>query len=139
MSILEQENKLESLTNARIAFLMELKQECNLNDEDYNDLDVIEDEILSGELFLEWFSQRDLTYINDMIACQQALLDTLKVTEKGDKKSLHNANKAFEELVHEARRIKKKRNEDIQKAQETIALMDEIIRICDEHRKSKEK
>ena len=70
-----------------------------------------------------------------MIGCQQALLKTLKVAENGDKKSLHNANKTFEELVNEARRIKKKRNEDIQKAQETIELMDEIIRICDEHRK----
>ena len=29
----------------------------------------------------------------------------------------------------------KKRNEDIQKAQEVIALMDEIIQMCDEHRK----
>ena len=137
MSILEQENKLESLFKARIAFLTEVKQECKLNDEAYNDLDVIEDEILSGELFLEWFDQRDFTYINDMIGCQQALLETLKVAENEDKKSLHNANKAFEELVHEARRIKKKRNEDIQKAKETIALIDEIIKICDEHRKNK--
>ena len=135
MSIIEQENKLESLVKARIAFLTEVKQECNLNDEDYNNIDVIEDEILSGELFLEWFDQRDLAYINDMIGCQQALLKTLKVAENEDKKSLHSANKTFEELVNEARRIKKKRNEDIQKAQETIELMDEIIRICDEHRK----
>ena len=134
MSILEQKNKLESLVEARIAFLTEVKQECNLNDEDYNDLDTIEDEILSGELLLEWFDHRDLEYISNMISCQQALLDTLKAAECGDKKSLHNANKAFENLVHEARRIKKKRNEDIQKAQETIALMDEIIKICDEHR-----
>ena len=48
---------------------------------------------------------------------------------------MHNANKAFDELVHEVRRIKKKRNEDIQKAQEVIALMDEIIQVCDEHKK----
>ena len=135
MSILEQENKLESLAKARTEFLTEVKQECNLDDEEYNDLDVIEDEILSGDITLEWFEHRDLAYISDMIACQQALLDTLKMAENGDKKALHNANKAFEELVHEARRIKKKQNEDIQKAQETIALMDDIIKICDEHRK----
>ena len=95
MSIIEQENKLESLVKARIAFLTEVKQECNLNDEDYNNIDVIEDEILSGELFLEWFDQRDLAYINDMIGCQQALLKTLKVAENEDKKSLNNANKTF--------------------------------------------
>ena len=136
MSILEQENKLESLAKTRTEFLTEVKQECNLNDEDYNDLDVIEDEILSGEIILEWFEHRDLAYIGDMIDCQKALIDMLKMAETGDKKALHNANKAFDELVHEARRIKKKRNEDIQKAQEVIALMDEIIQVCDEHRKN---
>ena len=135
MSILEQENKLESLAKARKVFLTEVKQECNLDNEEYNDLGVIEDEILSGDIILEWFEHRDLAYISDMINCQKALLDTLKMAETGDKKALHNANKAFEELVCEARRIKKKRNEDIQKAQEVIALMDEIIKICDEHRK----
>ena len=135
MSTSEQEKKLESLAKARTEFLTEVKQECNLNDEDYNDLDVIEDEVLSGDIILEWFELRDLAYISDMIDCQKALLETLKAPETGDKKALHNANKAFEELLHEARRIKKKRNEDIQKAQEVIALMDEIIQVCDEHRK----
>ena len=136
MSILEQENKLESLAKARTELLTEVKQECNLDNEEYNDLDVIEDEILSGDIILEWFEHRDLAYISDMIDCQKALLDTLKMAETGDKKALHNANKAFEELVCEARRIKKKRNEDIQKAQEVIALMDEIIQVCEEHRKN---
>jgi hypothetical protein len=70
-----------------------------------------------------------------MISCQRALLDTLKIAEKGDEKSLHNANKAFEELIHEARRIKKKRKGDIDKAQEAIDFMDEIIKACDQHRK----
>ena len=69
-----------------------------------------------------------------MIDCQKALLDTLKMAETGDKKALHNANKAFEELIHEARRIKKKRKEDIDKAQEAIDFMDEIIKACDQHR-----
>lgn len=126
---------MESLIKARNAFLTGVKQKCNLNDGDHNDLDVIEDEILSGDIILEWFEHRDLAYISDMIACQKALIDKLKTAETGDKKALHNANKAFDELVHEARRIKKKRNEDIQKAQEVIALMDEIIKICNEHRK----
>ena len=134
MSILEQENKLESLAKARKVFLTEIKQECNLDNEEYNDLDVIEDEILSGDIILEWFEHRDLAYISNMIDCQKALLDTLKMAETGDKKALHNANKAFEELVREARHIKKKRNEDIQKAQEVISLMDEIIKVCDEYR-----
>ena len=136
MSTLEQENKLESLAKARTEFLNEVKRECNPDNEEYDALDTIEDEILSGDIILEWFELRDLAYISDMINCQKALLDTLKMAETGDKKALHNANKAFEELVHEARHIKKKRNEDIQKAQEVISLMDEIIKVCDEHRKN---
>ena len=53
-------NKLESLAKARTEFLTEVKQECNLDNEEYNDLDVIEDEILSGDIILEWFEHRDL-------------------------------------------------------------------------------
>ena len=136
MSILEQENKLQSLTKTREEFLSEVKQNCNLNDEDYGDLDAIENEILSGDLPLEWAEHRDFEYITDMINCQQALLDALKTAQKGDKKSLHNANKDFEMLVREARRIKKKRIEDIQKAQEAISLMNEIIELCDKNRNS---
>ena len=132
--MLEQESKLEFLVKKREAFLEEIKQEFDLDDEEYNNLETVEDEILSGELLLEWFDHRDLTYINDMISCQRALLDTLKNAEEGDKKSLHNANKAFEELIHEARRIKKKRKEDMDKAQEAIDFMDEIIKACDQHR-----
>ncbi len=132
--MLEQESKLEFLVKKREAFLEEIKQEFDLDDEEYNNLETVEDEILSGELLLEWFDHRDLTYINDMISCQRALLDTLKNAEEGDKKSLHNANKAFEELIHEVRRIKKKRKEDMDKAQEAIDFMDEIIKACDQHR-----
>ena len=132
--MLEQESKLEFLVKKREAFLEEIKQEFDLDDEEYNNLETVEDEILSGELLLESFDHRDLAYINDMISCQRALLDTLKNAEKGDEKSLHNANKAFEELIHEARRIKKKRKEDMDKAQEAIDFMDEIIKACDQHR-----
>ena len=107
-----------------------------MDNEEYDALDTIEGDILSGDIILEWFEHRDFAYISDMIDCQKALLDTLKVAETGDKKALHNANKAFEELLHEARRIKKKRNEDIQKAQDVIALMNEIIQVCDKHRKN---
>ena len=58
----------------------------------------------------------------------------LALLKAGDKKSVHNANKALETLVREARKVRKERTEDIQKAQEVISLMDEIINVCDEHR-----
>ena len=104
--MLEQESKLEFLAKKREAFLEEIKQEFDLDDEEYNNLETVEDEMLSGELLLEWFDHRDLAYINDMISCQRALLDTLKIAEKGDKKSLHNANKDFEMLDFEIDTVK---------------------------------
>jgi hypothetical protein len=33
--------------------------------------------------------------------------------------------------VHQARKVKKDREEDIKKAQELVSLMDEIISVCD--------
>ena len=47
----------------------------------------------------------------------------------------HNANKALETLVREARKIRKDKEEDVKKAQEVISLMNEIIDVCDAHRK----
>lgn len=130
----EQEKKLESIMKKKSEFFLTVKQECCLDDEYYKNHETIEDDILSGDIILEWFEHRDLEYISDMIGCQQVLLDTLKTAERGDKKSLHDANKVFGELIHEARRIKRKRTEDVQKAQEVIDLMNEIIKICDEFR-----
>ena len=42
-------------------------------------------------------------------------------------------------LVREARRIKKKRLEDIRKAQEPISFMDINIEICDKHTQKHQK
>jgi len=38
-------------------------------------------------------------------------------------------------LVREARKIRKDKEEDVKKAQEVISLMNEIIDVCDAHRK----
>lgn len=69
-----------------------------------------------------------------MVRYQQLLVRALTILEQGDKKSLHNDKKAFETLVRDARRIKDDKMADIQKAQEVISLMDEIIQVCDNHR-----
>ena len=63
------------------------------------------------------------------------LVHALELIETGDKKSAHNANKALETLVREARKIRKDKEEDVKKAQEVISLMNEIIDVCDAHRK----
>lgn len=89
---------------------------------------------VTAVLSLNGANNRDLDYIDEMIRCQQMLVRALELFEQGDKKSLHNANKAFEVRVREARRIKKDMHEDIQKAQAVVDLMDKIIEICDENR-----
>ena len=117
--------KLDSLLEKQASLLDEIKENYDLDDED-----CIEDE----DVVLEWDEQRDVDYADDAVRCQEMLVHALELLHAGNKKSAHNANKAFETLVHQARKVKKDREEDIKKAQELVCLMNEIIRVCDEHR-----
>ena len=104
------------------------------DDYDFEDATDVESAIDDEDVSLEWEEYREIDYADSSVRCQQMLVDALELLETGDKKSVHNANKALETLVREARKVRKERTEDIQKAQEVISLMDEIINICDEHR-----
>lgn len=95
----------------------------------------IEGEIYSDDINLEWDERRNVDYIDDIIKCQKLLIRVLELFEQKDKKALHNANKSLETLVHEARRIRKDRTDDIQQAQNVIDAMNNIIKFCDEIRK----
>lgn len=110
MGALEQErNKLIDLEKKQEEFLLNIRDVYEL-DEDYCDsTGAVEDCIYGGDITLEWSNSRDFDYIDDMIRCQQMLVRALELFEQGDKKLLHNANKALEALVRETRRIKKKR------------------------------
>ncbi|MBQ7331532.1 MAG: hypothetical protein IJW94_07075 [Oscillospiraceae bacterium] len=121
----------------QLALLEEKKKDLLLRImEDYGLEDAAEAEsaIDDEEISLEWEECRELDYADSSLRCQQMLVDALALLDSGDKKSVHNANKALETLVREARKIRKERTEDIQKAQEVISLMDEIIHVCDDHR-----
>lgn len=121
--------KLELLAEKKDDLLLRIKDDYDLEDE--TDVEsAIDDEDVS----LEWEEYREIDYAGSSVRCQQMLVDALELLEAGDKKSVHNANKALETLVREARKIRKEKTEDIQKAQEVISLMDEIINVCDDHR-----
>ena len=135
MSYLEQAKKqLTEYEEKQKSLFREIKETYDEDDFYENESD-IESGIYGGDIILEWYEYRDVDYIDDIVSCQELLVRALELFEQKDKKSLHYTNKAFEMLVHEARRIKKDRIEDIQQAQSVIDTMDEIIRVCDEIRK----
>ena len=130
MNSLETANKkLDILAKKKDDLLLRIKDDYDLEDE--TDVEsAIDDEDVS----LEWEEYREIDYADSSLRCQQMLVDALELLETGDKKSVHNANKALETLVREARKIRKEKTKDIQKAQEVVSLMDEIINVCDEYR-----
>lgn len=122
---------------SQLVLLVEKKNDLLLrikDDYDLEDVTEVESAIDDEDVSLEWEEYREIDYADSSVRCQQMLVDALALLEAGDKKAVHNANKALETLVREARRIRKERTEDIQKAQEVISLMDEIINVCDDHR-----
>lgn len=122
--------QLDLYLEKQAALFSELKDTYDLDD-----ADAVERSIYRGDINLEWFEQREVSYAADIVRCQQMLVRAFALLETGDQKSLHNANKAFETLVSEARRIRKDKSEDIRKAQEVISELDKMICICDEHRR----
>ncbi len=127
--------KLDLLIKNQVQLLLTIKEDYDLDDEDCEDAESVQSAINCGDITLEWDENRDVDYADDAVRCQQMLVRALELLEVGDKKSAHNANKALETLVREARRIRKDKEEDVKKAQEVISLMNEIIDVCDSHRK----
>lgn len=126
-------NKLDTLLQKRSELYLEIKENYALDD-DCEDAASVENAIDEGEIDLEWNELRDISYIDALVRCQEALIHALELLKKGDKKSVHNANKELEVLVGEARQIRKSGEDDLKKAQEIISSMNEIIDICDMHR-----
>lgn len=127
--------KLDLLLEKKNALLLKIKKNYELEDESYEDSESVENAIFGGDISLEWSEYRDVDYADDVVGCQEKLVRALELLEAGDKKSVHNANKALEILVNHARMVKKDKEDDIRKAQEVISLMNEIIAMCDKHRK----
>ena len=129
-------NSLET-AKKKSALLAEKKNDLLLrikDDYDLEDATDVESAIDDEDVALEWEECREIDYADSSLRCQQMLVDALELLEAGNKKSVHNANKALETLVREARKIRKEKTKDIQKVQEVISLMDEIINVCDEYR-----
>jgi len=127
--------KLDLLIQKQEEILLTIKEVYDLDDEDCEDAESVQNAIAWGDITLEWDENRDIDYADDAVRCQEMLVCALELLNAGDKKSAHNANKALETLVREARKIRKDKEEDVKKAQEVISLMNEIIDVCDAHRK----
>ena len=134
-SLVTAKEKLDLLIQKQEEILLTIKEDYDLDDEDCEDAESVQNAIACGDITLEWDENRDIDYADDAVRCQQMLVHALELIETGDKKSAHNANKALETLVREARKIRKDKEEDVKKAQEVISLMNEIIDVCDAHRK----
>lgn len=113
----------------------ELKECYVVDDECYDEDYRLIDAIYAEELYVKWDDYRDIEGIEDMVSVQGFLVGALEKYNLGDAKSVHSAKKDMEDLVSSARQIKKKRNEDIAKAQRQIDEMDRVIEICDRFRK----
>lgn len=129
--------RLDLLIKNQVQLLLTIKEDYDLDDEDCEDAESVQSAINCGDITLEWDENRDVDYADDAVRCQQRLVRALELLEVGDKKSTHNANKALETLVREARRVRKDKEEDVKKAQELVSLMDEIISVCDNHRQKR--
>ena len=129
--------RLDLLIKNQVQLLLTIKEDYDLDDEDCEDAESVQSAINCGDITLEWDENRDVDYADDAVRCQQRLVRALELLEVGDKKSTHNANKALETLVREARRVRKDKEEDDKKAQELVSLMDEIISVCDNHRQKR--
>ena len=134
-SLVTAKEKLDLLIQKQEEILLTIKEDYDLDDEDCEDAESVQNAIACGDITLEWDENRDIDYADDAVRCQQMLVHALELIDTGDKKSAHNANKALETLVREARKIRKDKEEDVKKAQEVISLMNEIIDVCDAHRK----
>ena len=128
-------SELKGLKERKKGLLIELRDIYELDEEDCESEENILGALYSGDIFPEWYELRDIEYLDSMISGKKLLIRAIELYEKNDSKSLHNANKAFETLVGDLRRIKKEKKDDIEKAQEVIDTIDEIINICDEYRK----
>ena len=134
MSQLEQaKNRLEEYKKKQEEFMSDLREEYD--DGFYEDVDEFLDAISNGPIALAWQDGRTREYWYYIVLCQEMLVSALETLSKKDSKSLHNANKILEDLVHNARMVKKFRKQDIERAQNVIDIMDDIIKICEENRK----
>lgn len=136
ISLEEAKKKLDMLEKKQGEVLLQLKENYELDDEHYDGAEAIKEAVYQGDIeLLEWEEKRDFDYADDTVRCQQMLITALELLNAGDKNSIHNSNKAMETLVREARKIRKDKEDDAKKAQEIISLMNEIIAVCDAHRK----
>lgn len=132
--------KLVEIEKEQTDLIGEMKETYGIDDEDYEDYgfsntcEEFFQYICEENIFISLDDYRDLEYMGAKLRCKKALVEALEAFNAGDKKSLHNAKKILKEIMSGARLIKTQRQNDIEKAEESIRTMDEIIAICDKFR-----
>ena len=121
------EEKLAEYEKRSAELFSALKEAYRLGDENTDEIRIGNVYDSDGdEIVFEWGERRDLEYAGDMVALQRAFVALLASASDGEKAPRVSGERA-EALVAEAKRIKRKREEDARKAQEVITSMDEII------------
>ncbi|MBQ9558090.1 MAG: hypothetical protein IJU94_05725 [Clostridia bacterium] len=121
------EEKLAEYEKKSAELFSALKEAYHLGDENPEEIKIGNVYDSDGdEVVFEWGERRDIEYVDDMVALQRAFVMLLG-SASGAGKASGVSKERVEALLAEARRIKRKREEDVSKAQEVIAAMDEII------------
>lgn len=137
MDYFDQSIMLEKeLKGTKREVLRRIRDEHGLEGEDlYQDLSQVESALYDGSIDPSWEEARDYAYADEALGLQSLLIKALQTYEKHDRKSLHNANKAFEELVRQCRGARRNLREDVLAAQRAIEVVEGIIAICDDLRR----
>lgn len=117
-------NQLSKIEEQQEELFWDLQDKYELEDND----DVAEK--LSGGCFhVDWRDLRDIEYTTELIQHQKLLVEALEKMEKGEAESLFEAYSlcGHEDFGFETRLSMRKYDNDIEKAQTMITLMDELI------------
>ena len=128
------EEKLAEYEKKSEELFSKLKEAYHLGDEQPDDIklgNIFDND--GDEIVLEWSERRDIEYADDLVTLQRQFVKLLDSATADDKNELNTA-KRREVLVSEARRAKAAREDDIRKAEEVVAAMDEIIAACEKHK-----
>ena len=131
--------KTENITKAAIEYYDEL---CDHEQDFHNELEQKKKEYFEDEgieLCNDEITERikldySLYYPELVNSTRRIVLDTLKDYLTNTGSDTHNINKSFEKCIHTARAYKKEIQKEIEKAQDAINQLNDLIDICDKYR-----
>lgn len=131
--------KTENITKAAIEYYYEL---CGHEQDFHNELQRMKKEYFADEGIelcddevIEKIKLDYSLYYPELVNSTRCIvLDTLKGYLTNTESNTHNINKSFEKCIHTARAYKKEIQKEIEKAQDAINQLNDLIDICDKYR-----